>query len=203
MDLLEGGIDVPEAVNLVFIRPVHSAHQALADDRPRTRCQAACTYLDRLPAGGKNRFLILDFWENDFNRSPNPEQAQSLPVLVSLLNTTWRSWSTILDAQSSPEAQRAVADLLAMVARIPTDSLLVKRVYPEVEPVWRDSWWFYLNASKLEFLLLKVGPLLRYASDVDVEAATFTHKVERLKLQIMESENLTGFRKPVRSDWSR
>ena len=105
-----------------------------------------------------------------------------------------------LDAQSSPEAQRTMADLRAMVARIPTDSLLVKRVYPEIETAWRDSWWFYLNASKLEFLLLKVGPLLRYAADVDVEAATFTHKIERLKLSILESEDLTGFRKPVRSD---
>ncbi len=200
VDLLETGIDVPEAVNLVFMRPVHSAIKLWQMIGRGTRCQAACTYLDRLPAGGKDRFLILDFWENDFNRSPDPEQAQTLPVLVSLFNTRLAIMAHYLDAQSSPEAQRTVADLRAMVARIPTDSLLVKRVYPEVEPAWRDSWWFYLNASKLEFLLLKVGPLLRYAADVDVEAATFTHKIERLKLSILESEDLTGFRKPVRSD---
>jgi type I restriction enzyme R subunit len=190
VDLLETGIDVPEAVNLVFMRPVHSAIKLWQMIGRGTRGQAACTYLDRLPEGGKRRFLILDFWENDFNRSPDPEQAQSLPVLVSLFNTRLAIMEHYLDDQSSPEAKRTVGDLRGMVARIPTDSLLVKRVYPEVEPAWRDSWWFYLNASKLEFLLLKVGPLLRYAPDPDVEAATFTHKVERLKL-ILEGEDLT------------
>jgi type I restriction enzyme R subunit len=200
VDLLETGIDVPEAVNLVFMRPVHSAIKLWQMIGRGTRSQAACTYPNRLPDGGKQRFLILDFWENDFNRAPDPEQAQSLPVLVSLFNTRLALMERTLDDQSSPEALRTIADLRGMVARIPTDSLLVKRVYPEIEAAWRDSWWFYLNASKLEFLLLKVGPLLRYASDVDVEAATFTHKVERLKLSILESEDLTGFRKPVRFD---
>ena len=195
VDLLETGIDVPEVVNLVFMRPVHSAIKLWQMIGRGTRSQAACTCLDRLPEGGKQRFLILDFWENDFNRAPDPEQAQSLPVLVSLFNTRLALMERFLDDQSSPEAQRVVADLRAMVARIPTDSLLVKRVYPEIEAAWRDSWWFYLSASKLEFLLLKVGPLLRYAPDVDVAAATFTHQVERLKL------DLTGFPKPVRSEW--
>ena len=147
--------------------------------------------------------MILDFWENDFNKAPDPEQAQSLPVLVSLFNTRLAIMEHHLDAQSSPEAQRAVADLRTMVARIPTDSLLVKRVYPEVEPAWRDSWWFYLNASKLEFLLLKVGPLLRYASDVDVEAATFTHKVERLKLRILQGEATAASAASIAEDVSR
>ena len=203
VDLLETGIDVPEAVNLVFMRPVHSAIKLWQMIGRGTRCQAACTYLDRLPEGGKQRFLILDFWENDFNKAPDPEQAQSLPVLVSLFNTRLAIMEHYLDAQSSPEAQRAVADLRAMVARIPTDSLLVKRVYPEVEDAWRDSWWFYLNASKLEFLLLKVGPLLRYAADVDVEAATFTHKVERLKLKILQGEETAATAASIAEDVSR
>lgn len=203
VDLLETGIDVPEAVNLVFMRPVHSAIKLWQMIGRGTRSQAACTYLDRLPEGGKDRFLILDFWENDFNRAPDPEQAQTLPVLVSLFNTRLAIMEHYLDAQSSPEAQRTVADLRAMIARIPTDSLLVKRVYPEIEAAWRDSWWFYLNASKLAFLLLKVGPLLRYAADVDVEAATFTHKIERLKLKIMRCEETAATAASIAEDVGR
>ena len=130
VDLLETGIDVPEAVNLVFMRPVHSAIKLWQMIGRGTRSQAACTYLDRLPEGGKRRFLILDFWENDFNKAPDPEQAQSLPVLVSLFNTRLALMERTLDDQSSPEAQRTIADLRGMVARIPTDSLLVKRVLP-------------------------------------------------------------------------
>ena len=203
VDLLETGIDVPEAVNLVFMRPVHSAIKLWQMIGRGTRSQAACTYLNRLPEGGKQRFLILDFWENDFNRVPDPEQAQSLPVLVSLFNTRLALMERTLDDQSSPEALRTIADLRGMVARIPTDSLLVKRVYPEIEAAWRDSWWFYLNASKLEFLLLKVGPLLRYASDVDVEAATFTHKVERLRLKILQGQETAATAASIAEDVSR
>ena len=40
----------------------------------------------------------------------------------------------------------------------------------------------YLIPSKIDFLRLKVGPLLRLASEVDVPAETFIHKIERLKL---------------------
>lgn len=203
VDLLETGIDVPEVVNLVFMRPVHSAIKLWQMIGRGTRSQAACTYLDRLPAGGKDRFLILDFWENDFNKAPDPEQAQNLPVLVSLFNTRLAIMEHYLDDQSSAEAKRTVADVRAMVARIPTDSLLVKRVYPEIEAAWRDSWWFYLNANKLEFLLLKVGPLLRYAADVDVEAATFTHKVERLKLKILEGEETAATAASIAEDVGR
>ena len=41
--------------------------------------------------------------------------------------------------------------------------------------------------TKLDFLRLQVAPLLRFAADVDVAAETFTHKVERLKLQILQA----------------
>jgi type I restriction enzyme R subunit len=67
----------------------------------------------------------------------------------------------------------------------------------------KDQWWFYLSASKLEFLLLKVGPLLRYAADVDVEAATVTHKVERLKLKILQGEETAATAASIAEDVSR
>ena len=43
-----------------------------------------------------------------------------------------------------------------------------------------------LTPDRLQFLRLKVAPLLRYVADVDVSAETFTNKIERLKLQILK-----------------
>ena len=43
------------------------------------------------------------------------------------------------------------------------------------------------HRRKIDFLRLHVAPLLRFAADVDVAAETFTHKVERLKLQILQA----------------
>jgi type I restriction enzyme R subunit len=101
-------------------------------------------------------------------------------VLVSLFNTRLRLLELFLTLPQSPEYQRTVADLRALIARIPVESFSVKRVYPDVETAWSDEFWQYLTADKTEFLSLKVGPLLRYAAETDVAGATFTHKVERL-----------------------
>ncbi len=53
---------------------------------------------------------------------------------------------------------------------------------PEIEEAWTDAFWNYLVPSKIEFLKLKVAPHLRLVPGVDVAAATFVSKVERLKL---------------------
>jgi type I restriction enzyme R subunit len=100
--------------------------------------------------------------------------AQSLPVLVTIFNARLKLLELYLDEKTSwvSETQRVCADLRAQIALIPTDSFSVKRVYPEIEQAWGDSFWRYLTQDRLEFLKLKVGPLLRYAPGVDVQAAT-------------------------------
>ena len=75
-----------------------------------------------------------------------------------------------------------------MMDRIPRDSFPVKKVWLQVAPAWEDDFWTLITPAKLDFLRLQVAPLLRFAADVDVAAETFTHKVERLKLQILQSD---------------
>ena len=47
--LLDTGIDVPEVVNLVFMKPVHSRIKLWQMIGRGTRNQQACKFLDRLP----------------------------------------------------------------------------------------------------------------------------------------------------------
>lgn len=203
VDLLETGIDVPEVVNLVFMRPVHSRIKLEQMIGRGTRCQEACRYLDRLPEGRKARFLVLDFWENDFNKSPEKEMAQSLPVLVSLFNTRLDLLEEFASAPTSDECKRLVTDLRAMVAQIPIDSYSVRKMYSEVEQAWRDDFWRLMTPDKREFLRLRVGPLLRYATCPDVAAVTFTHKVERLKAKIVAGQNPASTAQSIAEDASR
>jgi type I restriction enzyme R subunit len=182
VDMLETGIDVPEAVNLVFMRPVQSRIKLEQMIGRGTRCFAACKHPEWLPAGQKNDFLIIDFWENEFDKAAEEVVAQSLPVLVSLFNTRLKLLGCYLDDQEAAEAQGVIAALRAQMARIPTDALPVKKVWPTVERAWEDDFWAYITQADLDLLRGHVGPLLRYAPDVDVPAETFTHKVERLKL---------------------
>ena len=203
VDMLETGVNVPEAINLVFMRPVHSRIKLEQMIGRGTRSHATCNFPEWLPDGHKKEFLIIDFWENDFSKRPQEQVAQSLPVLVTIFNTRLKLLELYLADQGSADAQRVIADLRAQIAIIPTDSFSVKRVYPEIEQAWGDGFWRYLTPDKLAFLKLKVGPLLRYAPGVDVQAATFTSKVERLKLQILTGKDPTATAQSIAKDVSR
>jgi type I restriction enzyme, R subunit len=203
VDLLETGVDVPEVVNLVFMKPVQSRIKLEQMIGRGTRSHAACRFYDRLPDGRKTEFLIMDFWENDFDKSPAEELAQSLPVLVTLFNTRLRLLELELLSLHSDHAQRLIADLRAQVALIPIDSFSVRKPYLEAREAWDDAFWNYLTSKKLDFLRLKVGPLLRFAPGVDVQALTFTGKVERLKLQLLTRKDTSSAAASIADDVSR
>lgn len=207
VDMLDTGINVPEVVNLVFMKPVQSRIKLEQMIGRGTRHESTCTHLEWLPNGEKKDFLIIDFWENDFNQPADKAVAQSLPVLVTLFNTRLDQLAEYLHNQqhAAPRGhpQSVVAKLRGQLALIPVDSFSVRRIYPEIQHVWEESFWLYLTQDKLDFLRLKVGPLLRYAPPTDVEAATFTSKVERLKLQILTGRTTTSTVQSIAEDVSR
>jgi len=187
VDMLDTGIDVPEVVNLVFMKPVQSRIKLWQMIGRGTRNQQACKYLDRLPGGKKTEFKIIDFWQNDFNKKADDKPPIDMPVLVSVFNTRLKILERHLPDHRAEAFRQAVTDLRAMIARIPRDSFPVKKVWLQIASAWDDDFWTLITATKLEFLRLQVAPLLRFAPDVDVAAETFTHKVERLKLQIIQA----------------
>jgi type I restriction enzyme, R subunit len=190
VDMLETGVNIPEAMNLVFMRPVQSPIKMEQMIGRGTRTQEACMHPEWLPEGGKVDFLIIDFWENEFNREPVANVTQSLPVSVTIFNTRIKLLKLLLeeDPQSeSEDSQGVIRDLRAQVAEIPRDSISVQRELNrnlEIEVAWEDDFWQYLTERKLDFLSLSVAPLLRFAPGGDIAANTLISKVERLKLQL-------------------
>jgi len=203
VDMLDTGIDVPEVVNLVFMKPVFSGIKLWQMLGRGTRNNEACRYRDRLPEGKKTDFLILDFWQNDFQREPTTQTPQSLPILVSLFNTRLKLLEAALPAPDSPTYRQALIDVRAMIGRIPLDSFPVEKVYSEVEQAWQDDFWVLLTKDKVTFLRDMVGPLLRFAGNVDVAGETFTHKVERLRLGILNRKPSPALAQSIAEDVSR
>lgn len=191
VDMLDTGIDVPEVMNLVFMRPVESRIKLTQMIGRGTRTQEACDHLNWLPDGAKSDFLIIDFWRNNFERRAETAPPSSLPVMVSLFNTRLRLLGYSLASPKSPEYARLVASVRQMIGRIPLESYSVRRVYlqPGVSDAWTDDFWRTLTQAKLRLLRDMVGPLLRYAANVDVAGATFTHRIERLKLNVREGRD--------------
>jgi type I restriction enzyme, R subunit len=189
VDLLDTGIDVPEVVNLVFMKPVHSIIKMQQMIGRGTRSNDACRYFHRLPNRYKNEFLIIDFWENEFDKDPSEETvAQNLPVTVKIFNTRLKLLEFYLNNQKSVDCQQVIQGLRQQIGQIPLDAFSVQQVYFQVEEAWQDSFWRYLTGHKIDFLRTQVAPLLRFVAGVEVAAATFTNKVERLKLEIVTGE---------------
>ncbi|MBI4321721.1 MAG: DEAD/DEAH box helicase family protein [Chloroflexi bacterium] len=203
VDMLDTGIDVPEAVNLVFMKPVQSQIKLQQMVGRGTRNHATCRMYHLLPDGRKTGFLIIDFWENDFNRQADDSVAPSMPVLVTIFNTRLKLLELDLDSRASREFERTVGDLRAQIAQIPRDSFLVRRSLADVEEVDREAFWLHLTSKNIDFLRNRVGPLLRYASAGDVEGATFISKVERLKWQKRAEKDPGATMESIAGDVSR
>jgi len=203
VDMLETGVNVPEAVNLVFMRPIQSPIKLEQMIGRGTRNHETCQHHDWLPNGRKEKFLIIDFWENNFADGPPLADTSSTPILIRLFNTRLDLLACYLDDQGSAEAAQAVADLRAQIAAIPLDTYSVKKAYPQVQRAWQDGYWLRVTGAKLTFLRQHVGPLLRFAPVGDIPAVSFTHKVERLKLRRVRGEDSTAIVESIAQDASR
>lgn len=183
VDLLDTGVNVPEILNLVVMKPVQSRIKLEQMIGRGTRNDAACKYRDRLPEGGKTGFLILDFWENDFDRRVEKAPPPTLAVNIRIFNTRLSQLERLLGRQGEPLTQGIVSRVREQLSTLPLDSFAVKRHLFEIEATFEDAFWSHLTPDKLSFLRGKVGPLLRFVPTDDVEAQTFTGKLEGLKLE--------------------
>lgn len=203
VDMLDTGIDVPEVVNLAFMKPVQSQIKLWQMIGRGTRNHEACRYYDRLPNGHKSEFKILDFWDNNFDRQAEDREKVTVPVLVTIFNTRLRMLEQLILAQDTPNALQVKADLQEQLRRIPTDAFTVRKVFPAIEQAWQPHFWKHNSAADIEFLRTQVGPLLRLAPGVDVAAETFISKVERLKLQSLQGSLQPADLQAVADDVSR
>lgn len=205
VDMLDTGVDIPHVVNLAFMKPVNSQIKFWQMIGRGTRSHEACENknLDWLPNRQKENFLIVDYWENfeHFNMMPKKEESTSqLPVMVTIFNTRLQKLQHFLGNQSGDDAQRIVGDLRAEVGRIPQESFSVKKAFKEVKEAWDDDFWRYLTPTKVDFLKLKVAPLLRFVPDVNPAQAFFTSKMERCGLALVQGKDLQTQVESIRED---
>ncbi len=254
-----------------------------------TRSQEACKRLEWLPNREKDKFLIVDFWENfeHFNMMPKDgETTGQIPVLVTIFNTRLTKLEVLFAADESlrsayapnviasgakqshsepsvtarseatkqslfsderivppsriplmsgiPESgtsslrsgtrndsvaedvRRIIQDLRALIARIPESSYSVKLAMKEVREAWParlgegaegrsggdDDFWRYITASKIEFLRMKVAPLLRFVPHVKPAEEFFVSKMERCGLALLQKKDLKMHIESIREDVS-
>jgi type I restriction enzyme R subunit len=203
VDMLDTGVDIPEITNLAFMKPVNSQIKFWQMIGRGTRNQDTCRHFEWLPNRQKEEFLIVDYWENfeHFNMMPaEEEKVTQTPVLVTIFNTRLQKLRIFLGDQSSDDAKRIIKDLRSDIARIPLESFSVKKIYKEVRDVYENEFWNYITEEKLEFLRLKVAPLLRFVPNIRAVEAFFISKMERCGLAHIQHKDLASHIQSIRED---
>ncbi len=205
VDMLDTGVDMPEVVNLAFMKPVGSYIKFWQMIGRGTRNHETCRRYHLLPGGIKEYFLIVDFLQNfeHFNEKIQSGDAPAqIPILVSIFNTRLAKLENLLGDQASEDFKRIVKDLRHSIAQIPRDSFTVKKNFREVQDAWENEFWTYLTTQKIEFLRMRVGPLLRYATGGSPAELFFTSKMERLGLAALQHKDVSLQMESIREDVS-
>lgn len=201
VDMLDTGVDIPEIVNLAFMKPVNSQIKFWQMIGRGTRNHEACKVYDWLPNGKKENFLIIDYWEN-FEKVKIDDTNRQIPIRVTIFNTRLAKLQLFLGDQENPDAKRIIKDLRSDVADIPLESFSVKKVIKEVKDAWQNDFWNYITRDKIEFLKLKVAPLLRFVPGINNDEAFFISKMERAGLHFLQRKDLTTLIESVKEDIS-
>lgn len=120
VDMLDAGVDIAEVVNLAFMKPINSQIKFWQMIGRGTWPHKTCKYTEWLPNGKKEKYLIVDYWENfdHFNMMPtgDEERTSPIPILVSIINTRLQKLSYFPRDQHADDARRNVQDLRSDIA---------------------------------------------------------------------------------------
>ena len=174
VDMLDTGIDIREIVNLVFAKPVYSYTKFWQMIGRGTRLLESgklkpwCTE--------KNRFLILDCWDNFEYFKLNPmgkENTQQIPLPIRFVGIRLDKIEKALDAGRAEIAQKESTKLRQQIKELPQNSVVIQDAATDLHRIEDDNFWVGLTHEKIEYLRNTIKPLFRTVSQTDFKAMRF------------------------------
>ena len=168
VDMLDTGIDVPEVLNLVFFKPVHSK---IKFEQMKGRGTRPCENL--LGVGKhKEKFIIFDFCNNFdyFDEHPQGVTASRVKSLTERIFAQKADLSALLqnDAQTDFDRQlhsELKKELWGQVKGLGNKRILVRKNSADIDPFREEKYWDELKAKDLGTLKNVVAPLLVASGD--------------------------------------
>ena len=189
VDMLDTGIDIREITNLVFAKPVYSytkfwqmigrGTRLLEKDKLKPWCLE------------KDRFLILDCWDNFEYFKLNPkgkELKPQIPLPVRLFGIRLNKVDEALTRGKTEIAEKEIQKLQAQVATLPQNSVVIMEAKHELQRLDDENFWNNLSQDKLEFLEGVVKPLFRTVADTDFKAMRFEKDIVEVSLAHLTEE---------------
>ena len=191
VDMLDTGIDVPEVCNLVFAKPVFSKIKFWQMLGRGTRANSACEHSGWLPGGTKEYFQVFDFWNNFEYWQMNPDGVKNeSPDAITnrIFLSRIRQLAFLRDQGDEVRAAEVKEQILLDIHSLPPDSVSIRDNRQEIEKALSPALWDNVAVDPLQFLTLKIMPLMRYQQDVNLNTAIFSLRCEQLKHAILRSD---------------
>jgi len=193
VDMLDTGVDIEEVSNLVFAKPVFSKIKfwqmlgrgtRVVDDPDEHN-------FDWIPEGKKEYFKVFDFWNvfEFFNMKPegdstNPSEA----VSIKLFRTKVEQLAFLISKKKESLIEQAKGKISKDIEELPLNSAPIKDNLQDVEKARSDDFYKRKGLNPIEFLSLKIAPLMKYKT-TNFDEASFILKCEKLGLAILKNNS--------------
>lgn len=192
VDMLDTGIDVPDILNLVFFKPVHSKIKFWQMIGRGTRLSENIFGVDK----HKENFIIFD-WCNNFEFfSQNPNGKESVPqqslterlfcvrtdIAVALQHVDYQAQAFAKDLHDSLKAE-----LRSQVAELQDTHISVRQHWEAVDKFRKADNWVHLSSVDAVLLKEEVSPLI-VKSLLDEKAKLFDLLVYTIELSLLVPE---------------
>ena len=144
VDMLDTGIDVHEIVNLVFAKPVRSWIKFWQMIGRGTRILEADPAARKSWCREKNKFLIIDCWENFEFHKVNPKASSdkaTMALPVRLFKARLKRLEASLDTGDLDTAAKMRDKLREQVKTLPENSVVVRDNASTLHKVSSDVFW--------------------------------------------------------------
>ncbi len=177
VDMLDTGIDVREIVNLVFAKPVYSYTKFWQMIGRGTRLLEPAKLKPWCKE--KDKFLILDCWENFEYFEMNPTgkiEKPTKPIPVRLFETKLEKLTTAEFCKDKTVIENTVSKLKEDIDKLPHNNVVILDASSKLAKV-NDTFWQKLNNEKKKYLYKEIAPLMRTRTGEDFKAMSFEIKV--------------------------
>jgi type I restriction enzyme, R subunit len=187
--MLDTGIDIRELVNLVFARPVYSYTRFWQMIGRGTRLLEKEKIKPWCPE--KDRFLILDCWDNFeyFKLNPKGREGDSqIPLPVRYAGIRVDKIESADEKGEDAIAQKEIAKLRAQIKALPQNSVVIKEAAAGLRKISDDNFWVKINREKADFLRSAIIPLFKTVSQADFKAMRFEKDMLEISLAKLSGE---------------
>lgn len=189
VDMLDTGIDVREAVNLVFAKPVYSYTKFWQMIGRGTRLLDETKIKPWCPE--KDVFLIMDCWDNFeyFRLNPKGKELKpQIPLPVRFVGIRLDKIEKAIDLGKDDISLKEIEKLKIQIQELPQNSVVIMEAQADLETLEDDNFWNRLTHEKIEFLRTTIKPLFRTISLVDFKAMRFEKDVLETSLAHLSEE---------------